>query len=242
MAAAGTCYEHVERSRGRSPPNELILLRIFLIDIGIKSAPCVTDCSKYRFATEEQALRGKIILLIGSVLNCFSPITAQTKATPSALIQPRPETTFKRYQDSRSYLFRSVPSSGILVQGPLGRFHSPIRSSASPTINLHRLLGSENSETLFASQWRFPLIEFCSGHLQVSAFQSTLHMDNIMFGPYRGALRGFDIPRLSRSGGSQSLDLSGLSLGFRFGHGWRSGQLIASRLPRIVHSIEEATH
>jgi hypothetical protein len=187
-------------------------------------------------------VRGKVILLIGTVLSSISPISAQT-ATPAPPVQHRPQTMIKRYQDPGTYSLRTVSSPGMLVQSQLGRVsHFAIGSSGSSAYKLDRLLGSENSDTVFASQWRLPLIEFCRGHLQVSAFQTTLHMDNVMFGPDRGVLRSVGLPRLNRTSQSQSVDLSGFSLGFRFGRDWRTEHLIASRLPHIVHNIAETTN
>jgi len=183
----------------------------------------------------------KIVFLIGTVLSCFFPTAAQTAATPAVPGQPRRDSTIRLYR-AADLPDRTAFPSPTVAQNPGARLpHVAIRSSTSTILNLQHLAGAERNETLFRSQWRLPLVQFCGGHLEVSAFQSALHMDSIMLGPERGSLRGFVLPRLNRVGGRGSVDLSGFSLSFHLAPGWRPGHVIASRLPHIIRNIVQTS-
>jgi len=95
----------------------------------------------------------------------------------------------------------------------------------------------EQVRTVFFTQSSLPLVQLWGGRLQLGVFQSTLHIRNAQLGPlsyrgmqdFRGSLQGF-------AGGPGSVQLSGLSLSFRFGGPVRIGHPTQPwrRLSRIV--------
>jgi hypothetical protein len=83
---------------------------------------------------------------------------------------------------------------------------------------LQHLLPMDETKTLTLTQSLMPLVRFWGGRLQLDAFQSTLHSQNMQFGASGdGGLRGFRGLRQGYSGGAFSAHFSGLSLSFHFG-------------------------
>jgi len=177
----------------------------------------------------------KCLLLLGAALSTFCPAAAQSIPARVAPIQARPEPAVTSFRTSTRDSLRSVALSDPLPQTRLARF-SQLASKSYPTLG--RLLPSLSNETFFASQWRLPVVGLWGGHLQVGIFDTTLHMDNIMFGPApRGSLRDFGPPRLGLPRGPRAADLYGVSLAFRFDRDGRTGRLLQpSRLMRLLGS------
>jgi hypothetical protein len=76
----------------------------------------------------------------------------------------------------------------------------------------------DETKTLTLTQSLMPLVRFWGGRLQLDAFQSTLHSQNMQFGASGdGGLGGFRGLRQGYPGGAFSAHFSGLSLSLHFG-------------------------
>lgn len=178
----------------------------------------------------------KFILLLGIVLGSFGPAAAQTTPAPGAVLTQGRPSTMAAFRAPANYSLRTAFLSAPLFATPFARFSPLVMNSYEPDPSLSRLLPSENDETLFASEWRVPVVRLWKGRLQVDAFQSTLRMDDIMFGPSpRGSLRDFGPPRLGQLRAPRSIDRYGVSLAFHLSRDAQTGRVIQlSRLARIV--------
>ncbi len=95
-------------------------------------------------------------------------------------------------------------------------------------------------KTLFLTESSLQLVQFWSGHLQFNGFTSTLHMQNVQFGPSAaGGLQDFRPPRQNYPGGPRSVDLYGVSLSLYFGQDAHIGRptQIWRRLAQIVSAV-----
>jgi hypothetical protein len=98
----------------------------------------------------------------------------------------------------------------------------------------------EQVKTLLLTRSSLPLVQLWGGRLQLDAFQSTLHIQNVQLGPLGyGAAQGFRSPQQSYLGGPRSLHFSGLSVSFHFGRDARTGRPTQAwqRLARIVGGV-----
>jgi hypothetical protein len=146
------------------------------------------------------------------------PVAGQTPAPQIVLAQehraqimtmhrtvstPLPAASFLLSQDPG----KSPAHFSLLFAGAYERDHS-----------LERRPPMEGVKTLLFTQSGLPLVQLWGGRLQLDAFQSTLHMQNVQLGPLGyGVMQGFRPPRQSYPGGPHSVHLSGLSLSFHFG-------------------------
>ncbi len=78
----------------------------------------------------------------------------------------------------------------------------------------------EQIKTLQFTQTSVPLIQLWGGRLQLDAFQSTFHIQNMQ----PGAVGLVRLPGQNYPGGPRSSQLSGISLSFQFGRGARGGR------------------
>lgn len=95
-------------------------------------------------------------------------------------------------------------------------------------------------KTLFLTEYSLPLVQLWGGRLRLDGFTSSLHMQNVQFGPSAaGGLQDFRPPRQNYPGGPRSVDLYGVSLSFHFGRNAQIGRptQIWRRLARIVDAI-----
>jgi hypothetical protein len=103
--------------------------------------------------------------------------------------------------------------------------------------SLERLLPMERVKNLVFTQVSLPLVQLWGGRLQLGAFQSTLHIQNVQLSPlgYAGT-QDFRSGQQSYSGGPRSVRLSGLSLSYHFGGNARAARPteVLRRLTRIV--------
>jgi hypothetical protein len=162
------------------------------------------------------------ILLLGMFLGSLAPAAAQTSAPQIVASQEhavpvtmilRPVSTpllaasFLRPQD-RGEL--SVHLSRLLARDHEG--------------DLEHLPPTETVKTSILTQSSMQLIPFWSGRLQLEAFQSTLHLQNLQFDRYGdGTTGGSPLARQSYPGGLRSVHFSGLSLSFHFGRDTQTG-------------------
>jgi len=106
--------------------------------------------------------------------------------------------------------------------------------------SLEHLSPMDDVRTLILSQSSLPLVRLWGGRLQLDAFQSTLHTQNVPLDPlsYRGT-QGFRSARQSYPGGPSSVHLSGFSLSFHFGRDARTGRQTEAwgYLSRIVGTV-----
>jgi hypothetical protein len=103
--------------------------------------------------------------------------------------------------------------------------------------SLGQLLPMERVKNLLFTQVNLPLVQLWGGRLQLGAFQSTLHIQNVQLSPlgYAGT-QDFRSGQQSYSGGPRSVRLSGLSLSYHFGGDARAARPtdVLRRLSRIV--------
>jgi len=182
----------------------------------------------------------RFIMLLGLFLGSCAPAAAQTPAPQIVLAQehfapaitmirtvstPSPTASFQPYRDPGI----SPANFSRLFAGANERDHS-----------LERLPPMEASKTFFFTQSNLPLVQLWSGRLQLDAFQSTLHSQNLGLGPlgYDG-MQGVRSPRQSYPGEPRSVYLSGLSLSFHFGRDSRTRRptQVWRRLTRIVGAV-----
>jgi hypothetical protein len=95
-------------------------------------------------------------------------------------------------------------------------------------------------KTVILTQSSLPLVQFWGGHLQLDAFQSTLHIQSAQLGLIgAGGMRDSRLSGQMYPGGPRSVHLSGLSLSFRFGRDARTGHPahLWRRVTRIVEAV-----
>jgi hypothetical protein len=179
----------------------------------------------------------RFIVLLGMFLSSHVLAVAQTPIPQIVLAQdriapimpmlrkvstPLPAASFLLLPGQR----KSPVRFGHLFAGPYERDHS-----------LERLPRVEEFKTLFFTQSSLPLVLLWGGRLQLDAFHSTLHTQNVQLGPSAaGGLQDFRPPRQSFPAGPRSVDLSGFSLSFYFGGDARAGGPTPARrcLSRII--------
>jgi len=186
----------------------------------------------------EAVMYKRFILLVGLFLGTHIPTAAQT---PAPQIVPAREQVA-----SITTTVRTVPAA--VLAAPFLLFENPAQSAAHFSYlagtyerdqTLQSLSPTREVKTLFLTQLSVPLVQFCGGRLGLDGFTSTLHMQNVQFGP--SAAGGLDLrpPRQGYPGGPRSVGLYGISLSFHFGpdpgtrrpnQGWRC-------LPRIVGTV-----
>ena len=179
----------------------------------------------------------RFITLLGLCLYSLVPAAGQTPAPRIVLAKehvapiitmlrtvsiPLPTTSFLLYQD---------PGKPPVHFGYL--FSGATELDPGPEV----LPSVKEVKTLFYTQSSLPLVQLWSGRLQLDAFQSTLHIQNVLLGPLAyGNMQGFRSPRQGYPGGPLSVHFSGLSLTFHFGRDARTGRRVQAwqRLSRII--------
>jgi hypothetical protein len=181
-------------------------------------------------------MRKRFIVLLGIFLGSCVPTVAQIPA-PQIVERVEPTVTMLRTVST------PLPAASFLYQDPgnsPARF-SPLFAGADESDHtMGRLLPMEEVKILFFTRSSMLLVQLWGGRLQLDAFQSTLHTQNVPLDPlsYRGT-QGFRSARQSYPGGPSSVHLSGFSLSFHFGRDARTGlQTEAWRyLSRIVGTV-----
>lgn len=182
-----------------------------------------------RFSGREQELERNLvtykrfIVLLGIFLGSHVPAVAQTPAPPIVLEQERVAPTLTMYRAVSTLL----PAASFLLHQDRG--DSPVHFSLlfagayKPGLRVVRLPATEEFKTLFFTQSSIRLVQLWGGRLQLDAFQSSLHPQNMEFGSSAaGGRQYFRPPRQSYLGGPGSVDFAGLSLSFHFGRDART--------------------
>ena len=169
-----------------------------------------------------QAAAGQISALrIAPAQKPIAPVITVFKAESKTLLAP----SFLLSQDRENTLARiSLRFSGLDERDQvLERF--------SPVIKV---------KTLILTQVSLPLVQLWDGRLELSAFQSTLRIQNVQLGALGyAAMPDFPLPQQNFPGGPRSIHLSGLSLNFHFGRveGTRRPTRAWRCVPRIVAAL-----
>lgn len=170
-----------------------------------------------------RVMHTRFIVVLGIFLGSPVPAIAQTPAPHIVLTQAR----------TAPPMTMLAPVSALLPAASFPPAPEPAKSPAQLTPlltlayerdhSLQRNSPIEGSRTLFLTQASLPLVRFWGGRLQLSAFKSTLHIQNVQFasGGY-GGMQGFGSPRQCFPGGPPSLHLTGLSLTLHFGRDTRA--------------------
>src|SRR5262249_1770821 len=143
-----------------------------------------------------------------AVAQAPSPHILQNRI-PSSSVRPLRASSlrisFRRSQDSDKFSAHcNYPFAGTYESNQVPTFES--------------LFAMHKVRTLVLTQASVPVLQFWSGRLQLDAFQSTLPLQNVEFGPSLGlGLPDLRPSRQSDLGALRSVRLSGLSLSFHFG-------------------------
>ena len=180
------------------------------------------------------------ILLLGVFLGSHMPAAGQTPSPRSALAQahvapvvamlpmvstPLPATSFTPSRQTG----QSNPHYSFSLAGVYERDYT-----------LEHLSPMDEVKTLILTQSSLPLVRLWGGRLQLNAFQSTPHLQNVQFGAFGyGGMRGSRLIGQSYPGGPRSLRLSGLSLTFHFGRDDRTAHPVQlwRRLTGVVSAV-----
>jgi len=183
----------------------------------------------------------RLILLLGIFLGSPGPAAAQTPVPRIVLAQERVVAVITTLPTAST----RWPTAPFLQAQDLGRssstyFGSLLAGAYARDYSLEHLSPFDQVKTLILTRSSLPLVQFWGGRLQLDAFQSTLHIQNVQLGPCRNA--GWRATRFSAQscfGGSRSLHLSGLSLSLHFGREARTEhpEQLWRRLTRIVGTV-----
>jgi hypothetical protein len=182
----------------------------------------------------------RFIVLLGIFLGSHAPAPAQTPAPRVVLAQEHVAPTITILRT----LSPSPLASSFLVSQDLGkspaRFSLLMAGAYGIDPSLEHLSPMNEVKTLTLTQSSLPLVQLWGGRLQLDAFQSTLHIQNVQFGPF-GDGGMLDSRRLRQTypGGPRSVHLSGLSLSFHFGRDARTGRPNQAwrRMSRILGTV-----
>jgi hypothetical protein len=182
----------------------------------------------------------RFILILGMFVGSQVPAEAQTPAPQIVLGQERVPPSMTMLPTVSTPL---LATSFLLSQDPgksPARFSFLFAGAYERDHSLKHLSPMDEVKTLTLTQSSLPLVQFWGGRLQLNAFQSTLHSQNVQLGPFdnhgMGASR---LPRQSYPGGPRSVHLSGLSMSFHFDRDARTGHpaQLWRRLTRIVDAV-----
>ena len=143
---------------------------------------------------------------------------------PQTVSAASPATFYLQYQDPG----KSAPFSRVLV----GAYES------DPS--LERLSPMEKVKTVYFTQASLPLVQLWSGRLQLGAFQTTFHIQNVQLGPLSyGSTQDFRRPLQGFQGRPGTVRVTGLCVSFHFGGDAQMGRptLVWQRLSRIVGRV-----
>jgi len=180
------------------------------------------------------------VALLGMLLGSHAPAAAQTPSTQILLTQEHVAPT----RTMLPTVSTALPAGSTVLSQDIGKspahFNRLFVGVYESDPRLERLLPMERVKTLFFTQVNLPLVQLWGGRLQLEAFQSTLHIQNVQLGPLGyGGTRGIGRPLQSFPGGLSSVHLSGLSLSFHFGGDARAVRPteVLRRLTRIVGNV-----
>jgi len=138
----------------------------------------------------------------------------------------------------------SLPAATFLASRDLGKFNGHVSlvfaGAYERDFTLEHLSPMDEVKTPTLTQSSLPLFRFLGGRLQLDAFYSKPHFQDVQISPSGyGGTGGFRLPRQSYPGGPRSLDLSGISLSFHFRRDAQTGHpaQLLRRLTRIVGAV-----
>jgi hypothetical protein len=179
----------------------------------------------------------RFIVLLGMFLGSYAPAAAQAPAPQIVIAQEHvaPIITMLRTV--------STPLSALsfpLAQDhgqPTARFSLLFAGAYERDHSLEPLPPLEEVKNLILKLSSLPLVQFWGGRLQLDAFQSTLHSQNVQLGHLGyGGMQGFRPPAQGYPGGPRS---PRLTLSFHFGRDARTGNPAEAwrSLSRIVGTV-----
>jgi hypothetical protein len=182
----------------------------------------------------------RFILLLGVLLGSHLPVAGQT---------PVPQIVLARERGAQIVTMSrplSIPllNPSFLLSQDLGQSPAPFslmfRGAYQRGLSLEHFSPMERVKTLTLTQSSLPLFQLWGGRLQLGAFQSTLHSQNVPLGPLgSGDIEGFRPTRQTYPGGPLSIHFSGFSLSFHFRRDSRTGQPTQAwrRMTRFVGTL-----
>jgi|SRR5271166_2022450 len=182
----------------------------------------------------------RFIALLGMFLGSHVPAAGQT-AVPQIVLAQRHEAQIMTIP--RTVSIPSLTSSFLLSKDPgqsPAHFSPRFAEAYQRDLSLEHFSPMDEVKTLTLTQSSLPLFQIWGGRLQVGAFQSTLHSQNVQFGPSGyGGMEGFRLTRQSYPGGPLSVHFSGLSLSFHFGRNSRTRPQIQGwqRMTRFIGAV-----
>jgi hypothetical protein len=165
----------------------------------------------------------RFILLLGMFLGSHMPVAGQTPVPQIVLAQ---EHGAQIMTMPRTVSIPLMTSSFLLSQDPgkpPAHFTLQFAGAYQRDPSLDHFSPMDEVKTLTLTQSNLPLFQLWGGRLQLGAFQSTLHSQNVQFGTSGyGDMEGFRPTRQSYPGGPLSVHFSGFSLSFHFGRDSRT--------------------
>jgi hypothetical protein len=184
-------------------------------------------------------LQKRFIALLGMILWSHVALAGQTSEPQLAPMQEQSAPIVTMHRTVATHL---RAARFLLYQDPRiipVHFNLMFAGAYEGDLIPQHLLPMDETKTLTLTQSLLPLVRFWGGRLQLDAFQSTLHSQNLQFGASGdGGLGGFRGLRQGYPGGTFSAHFSGLSLSFHFGREARTSPAI--HLWRHMTSIVSA--
>lgn len=182
----------------------------------------------------------RFILLLGMFLGSHVSVAGQTPVPQIVLAQEHGAQIMKM---PRTVSIPLLNPSFLQSQAP-GKFpaHFSLMFAGAyqRELSLEHFSPMDEVKTLTLTQSSLPLFQLWGGRLQLDAFQSTLHNQNVQLGPSGyGGMEGFRPTRQSYPGGPLSVHFSGFSLSFHFGRDSRTRHptLAWRRMTRFVGTV-----
>jgi hypothetical protein len=182
----------------------------------------------------------RFIVLLGMFLGSHVPVAGQIPVPQIVLAQKHGAQIMTM---PGTVSIPLLTSSFLLSQDPgqsPAYFSLRFAGAYQRDLGLEHFSPMDEVKTLTLTQLSLPLFQLWGGRLQVSAFQSTLHSQNVQFGPSGyGGMEGFGPTRQSYPGGPLSVHCSGLSLSFHFGRDSRTRHPTQAwqRMTRFVGAV-----
>jgi hypothetical protein len=182
----------------------------------------------------------RFILLLGMFLGSHVLVAGQTPVPQIVLAQ---EHGAQIMTMPRTVSIPLLGPSFLLSQDP-GKFPAHFSLLFAGAYqrgpSLEHFSPMDEFKTVTLTQSSLPLFQLWGGRLQLGAFKSTLHRQNVQLGSLgSGSMEGFRPTRQSYPGGPLSVHFSGFSLSFQFGRDSRTRHptQVWRRLTRFVGTV-----
>ena len=180
------------------------------------------------------------LLPLGMLLSSHMLVAGQTPAPHIALVHEHVAPAIATLPMASI----SLPAATFLASRDLGKFngHASLvfAGAYERDYTFEHLSPMNEVKTPTLTQSSLPLVRFWGGRLQLDAFYSKPHFQDVQLYPSGyGGIRGFRLPGQSYPGGPRSLGLSGFSLSFHFNRDAQAGHpaQLVRRMTRIVDSL-----